>query len=105
MSEPLSDGKVTAKALLERGYKEYRGTFDGEKRILQKNFDEEYQRMYFVTFREFEQPDGALSYDAQVCCDTDTGGYAWLTIKEDTIEATEKRAELLWKACGSVYYE
>lgn len=101
----LEAERVTAKELESRGYRVFQSSVHGEKRILQKRFDSEDRRLYFITFREFEWDSGKLTYDAQVCCDTDSGGYAWLTIREDTIEATEKRAELLWKACGSVYYD
>jgi hypothetical protein len=43
-------------------------------------------------------------YETNICVDTDTGGYAWITIEEKDIETFEKRAEMLWSACGKVSY-
>ena len=60
--------------------------------------------LYFVAFREWRSPDGT-TWDADLCCETATGGYVWATIREATIRATELRAAAIWDAIGSVRCE
>jgi hypothetical protein len=99
--------EVTRENLLTMGYKEYPPGIDKCDRIYQKSFKNNtnnFLRQYFLNFREWSHSDG-ITFDAQICCDTDTEGHAWLTIKEDSIEATQNRAHALWKACGSVDYD
>lgn len=91
--------------LLARGYREFQGTdLNGEIRFFQKRFDGPHGVRYFLNFREWEHR-GKISYDTQLCGDTSTKGYAWVTLKEDTIEASEQRAEQIWEAMGCAYYE
>lgn len=89
--------------LAARGYKEF--ALEDEARLFQRAFDDEIGRRYFLNFREWRLRDIPVSYDAQICGATSSGGYAWITLKEATIEATEARALRLWEAMGSVYYE
>lgn len=105
MSDSTSQTTAWPEELLTREYREFPSSgVTGEIRFFQKRFDGPYGVRYFLNFREWEHR-GVLSYDAQLCGDTSTGGYAWVTLREDTIEATEHRAEQIWQAMGCAYYE
>lgn len=100
---------ITAAALLACGYREFpRGPIDSEhiSRLFQKAFDDAKGRKYFITFREWP-PLGAkrcATYDAQIACNTKTGGYLWATIREISIEETESQMAAIWETVG-MYYE
>lgn len=101
----MSD-QTTADALLADGYREFPPpAFDHYKRLFQKRVTDAAGTLYFVNFREWDHPNGSTKYDADLSCDTATGGTVWITIKEDGIRHTESRAAALWAAAGSVYYE
>lgn len=98
--------QITREALLEAGYREHPDHRVGScDHLFQKRIDDFNGAMYFVNFREWRHPDGNFAWDAELACETTSGGYVWVTIKEDTIVATESRAGLMWAAAGSVYYD
>jgi hypothetical protein len=97
---------ITPDNLRDQGYREYPvPAIDKYDRLFQKRIDDQAGAMYFVNFREWHHSDGTNTYDADMSCETATHGHVWVTIKEDTIEATENRAGLMWAAAGSVYYD
>jgi hypothetical protein len=93
---------ITVENLLQHCYLEYSvPRFDKYDRLFQRAITGDCGEIkYFLTFRSW--PD---SFDAEVNARTDTDGDVWITIRELTIQATETRAELLWKAAGAVNYE
>jgi hypothetical protein len=103
----VEEDAVSPANLLARGYREFPDTMEKATRLFQKAFDDAHGRRYFITFREWAHPIlcQGLSYDAEIAVETGSSGYVWATIKEGTISATEERAEVLWAACGEVYYE
>lgn len=98
---------ITADALRKAGYREYPANpHDEHKRLFQKRVDDDNGTLYFVNFHEWEHPiTPGLSYEAQLSCETNTGGTIWVTIKEVDIAATESRAAIIWAAAGGVYYD
>lgn len=92
--------------LIAAGYRQYLPPrIDNYTRLFQKRVDDGAGAMYFINFREWQHPHGNPTYDAEMSCDTASHGHVWITIKEDSIEATETRAGLMWVAAGSVYYD
>jgi hypothetical protein len=104
MDEVMEGTAINAENLRRKGYKEYPPGMDTYTRLFQRPVRDEQGRLYFVNFREW-QFRGTTSYDAQLACDTGSGGHVWATIKEETIEATEVRAAQLWEASGAVRYD
>jgi hypothetical protein len=94
---------ITAANLLHRGYREWAGSGRGEERFFQKCFSDADGKRFYLNFREWQFPD-RVSFDAELSFDTDDGA-AWITLKAPTIEQSEARAETMWAAGGSVYYE
>lgn len=98
--------EITPANLLSAGYREWRlGSISGEHRFFQKCFPRENGTRFFIDFREWKHPDNRLVFDTVVYFETDSHGYAWVTLREGTIEAAEKRAEAFWRAGGAVPYE
>ena len=98
--------EITAQNLVDRGYKRYKPIApNAEECFYQKRFDDECGKKYFIEFREWDFERLGVSYDTRICCYTDSDGYIWCTIREDTIEQAEQRAIAIWQAAGSVYYE
>lgn len=103
----MTNNLIDEKALKAAEYREFNATgLDNYKRLFQKAVGDPYNngRQYFINFREW-QYNGRLSYDAHLCCATDTGGNIWATMSEGTIQKTEDRAYKLWVAAGSVPYD
>jgi len=100
-----------SKALVARGYKIYqpnRRIGDTYDCLYQKRFfDKDGGTRFFINFREWSLPTPTgISFDTYVCFETDgDNGYVWATLKEMTIEASEKRAEQIWQAVGGIYYD
>jgi hypothetical protein len=100
----MSDS-ITVASLTDAGYREYPvPSIFKYDRLFQKRMDSADGAMYFVNFREWRHPD-RTTYDADLCCETASGGTIWVTIKEESIRATELRAAAIWAAVGSVYYD
>jgi len=98
--------QVTGKELLAQGYRKHPSRHNGAIALYQKAFDDSEGRKYFITFYEWDvRGDGCLSYDAQIISNTNTGGTAWITLKEPTVQQTEERALIIWNALGAIYYE
>ncbi len=99
--------EITHENLVAAGYRKSlnKSSMDKWDTLYEKWVRDDSGRMYAIHFRSWSVGGASLGFDAQVCCDTSTGGYAWLKMREDTIEATESRAEALGRACGSVYYD
>ncbi len=99
--------EISAENLLAAGYREFAPSVidKGADRLFQKRFDGPLGKRYFITFRQWTFPEFGPSFDAQICCGTDTDGHIWVTIKEPSIEETEKRADAIWRTAGGVYYE
>lgn len=103
--------EITPVNLLARGYKEFPGQHDisHERRFFQRRIKDGRGTRYFLEFREWEQPESlrlpGFTYDAALSNDAENGAYIWLTLRADSIEATEDLAERIWQAAGGVYYE
>jgi hypothetical protein len=99
---------ITAENLLAAGYRAYPPSMldQGSTMLYQKCFRDDMGKRFYLNFREWPlRPNCPETFDANISGETNTGGHFWLTIKEDTIEATESRAEVIWSAFGGVYYE
>lgn len=96
--------EITADNLIAAGYRPFtpNPALDRFEWGYQKWFTDESGRLYALTFRQWPK---LIEFDAQVCCETATNGYAWITLREPTIEQTENRALALWQACGSIHYD
>ena len=102
-NDSLND--LIAKNLLARGYKKYPPhMMDNYSCMYQRKISDGTGCLYYINVREWVHV-GVHTFDAQLCCDSDSNGYAWITIKEDTIDAIEKRIAKLWEACGSKRYD
>jgi hypothetical protein len=104
MTKPQTE--ITIENLLAAGYREFtpNEAIDKFNRGFQKRITANGDTKYFISVRYWRFPDHE-TFDAQVCCDTDTAGYAWATLKENTIDGIESRAEAIWKAAGAVMYD
>lgn len=102
-----SKAEITIEGLLANGYREFvPSALLKCDRAFQKAVSAGGHTKYFVNVQYYDNtPVNCAAFEARVCCDTNTGGYAWLNFKEDTIAAIESRAEALWQAAGSVVYE
>lgn len=98
---------VSADNLIAAGYRQYPPSAidSGADALYQKCIKDERGKLYYVNFRQWDLIGCDPTFDTDVSCNTDSGGYAWLKFKEPTIEASERRAETLWKAAGGIYYE
>jgi hypothetical protein len=98
--------QITPENLLAAGYREYPG-LGHETKFFQKKFNDTRGVIYFINISEtiIFIPEEKYLYTTKVCYDTNTGGYVWISLTEDTLELSEARAYELWKACGSIYYE
>ena len=74
------------------------------QRVFQKAIEWASRRQYFINFRQWHL-NGRFSFDAELCCETASTGNVWATIGEASIEATEARAEAIWRAAGAIPYE
>lgn len=102
-----NEQNITADGLILRGYKEYPPNkgMDSFYRAFQKAIDDDNgKRLYFINIRQWKHNHWE-SWDCQVCTDSDTGGYLWATMRENTIELMESRAEAMWKAAGAKPYD
>lgn len=111
MVDQLIDDKpvgqdITPEKLLEAGYKEFPLSYlDKCDRNFQRSIrDDKGKRLYFVTIRLWTHLHW-ISWDCLMCTDSDTDGYLWATIRENTIQGMESRAEALWKAAGAKAYD
>lgn len=95
--------KITEKNLIKANYVKYPTWGDNSECMYQKRIKHGDTTHYFINFRKWSY--GEVTFDCQLHCDTSTGGYLWATFKENGIEESEARAEVLWKAAGGVHYD
>jgi hypothetical protein len=103
---PSIDTPISKESLLMLGYREFppNKAIDSSEAMFQKRIKDDKGTLYFVNFRRWKY-NNHNSWDSQLFCDSDSGGYLWATIKEDTIEKTESRIRALWKANGGKRYD
>lgn len=90
---------ITGDALIAAGYREHevrKSSIERYDRLYQKCFKDKHGKRYYLNFRLWGLG-GRDTFDANLSCDTATGGTVWLTIKEETIEATEQMAAQMWE--------